>query len=113
MNKQLIFAIDFDGTIVENKYPEIGEVKKDVVNKIKDLQSQGHEFILWTCREGKDLIPVIELLDKIDLHFSYINVNPQYRIDMFNGSDCRKIGADYYVDDKAMSINDFVNFKNN
>lgn len=109
--KKLVFAIDFDGTLVENKYPEIGPIKQDVVNKLKELQSQGHAFILWTCREGKFLIEALEILEKNDLHFDAINANPQYRIEMFNGSDCRKIGADYYIDDKALSIDDFINFK--
>lgn len=110
--KKLIFAIDFDGTIVEDKYPEIGPVKTEVVKKIKKLQNEGHEFILWTCREGKDLISALEVLDKIGLKFVEINANPQYRIDMFNGSDCRKVGADFYVDDRALSIPDFITFNN-
>lgn len=108
--KKLIFAIDFDGTIVEDKYPEIGPVKAEVVKKIKKLQNEGHEFILWTCREGKDLASALEVLDKIGLKFVEINANPQYRIDMFNGSDCRKVGADFYVDDRALSILDFITF---
>lgn len=83
----------------------------DVINKIKDLQAQGHEFILWTCRENADLVPVLEFLDKMDLHFQNINCNPKYRIEQFGGKDCRKVGADFYIDDKALSILDFVNLQ--
>lgn len=49
----MIIAIDFDGTIVENNYPDIGAPRLPVINAIKALQSQGHEFILWTCRAGE------------------------------------------------------------
>ena len=31
----MIYAIDFDGTIVENKFPEIGEIKPDAEQFIR------------------------------------------------------------------------------
>lgn len=111
MDDKLLFAVDFDGTLCENAYPNVGEPKLDVINKIKELQSQGHQFVLWTCRENCELIPVLEFLKKMGLHFEWINSNPKYRIEQFDGRDCRKIGADYYIDDKALSITDFVNLK--
>ena len=109
--QKLVFAVDFDGTLVENAWPDIGPLKMDVVNKVKELQQQGHDFILWTCREGKDLIAALEILETVNLHFITINCNPEYRIKQFDGKDCRKIGADYYIDDKALSINDFLNLQ--
>lgn len=105
----MVFAVDFDGTLCENNYPNVGEPKLEVINKVKELQSKGHTVILWTCRENIDLIPALEFLEKMDLHFSHINCNPQFRIEQFDGKDCRKIGADFYIDDKALSINDFIN----
>ena len=111
MSRKLVFAVDFDGTLVENNYPQVGAPKMEVINKVKELQSLGHEVVLWTCRENSDLIPALEFFDKMDLHFSYINSNPKYRIEQFDGKDCRKIGADYYIDDKALSIDDFINLK--
>lgn len=105
----MIIAIDFDGTLVENEWPKIGKPKIEIINKVKELQAQNVEFILWTCREGKDLLEALNFLDTLDLHFNYINCNPDYRIKQFNGNDCRKIGADYYVDDKALSLQDFLN----
>ena len=109
MQRKLVFAVDFDGTLVKDAYPAIGEPNMLVINKIKELQSLGHEVILWTCRENNDLVPVLEFCDALDLHFKYINCNPEYRIKQFDGKDCRKIGADYYIDDKALSIYDFIN----
>jgi len=108
---KLLIAIDFDGTLCENAWPNVGAPKWDVINKIKEMQEQGHEFILWTCRENADLIPVFKFLSEVGLTFRWINSNAEYRVKQFDDKDCRKIGADYYVDDKALSINDFVNLK--
>ena len=105
----MIIAIDFDGTLVENEWPKIGKPKWQMINKVKELQQKGHIFILWSCREGKELKEAEVFLDSVGLHFEYINCNPTYRIEQFNGNDCRKIGADYYVDDKALSLQDFIN----
>ncbi|HOS84413.1 MAG TPA: hypothetical protein PK199_05800, partial [Bacteroidales bacterium] len=48
-------AVDFDGTIVEHKYPEIGEIKLFAFETLRELQKQGHQLILWTYRYGKEL----------------------------------------------------------
>ena len=45
-----IIAVDFDGTLCENKYPEIGEPNKEMITYLKDRQSNGDKLILWTCR---------------------------------------------------------------
>lgn len=50
----MIIAVDFDGTIVEDKFPEIGEEKRGAFQTLKDLQAAGHELILWTCRNNTD-----------------------------------------------------------
>ncbi len=51
----LIIAVDFDGTIVEDAYPKIGEEIIFAFDTLKRLQSQGHRLILWTYRHGKRL----------------------------------------------------------
>ena len=47
-----IIGIDFDGTIVEHKYPEIGNPVPGALETMKDLIQQGHKIILWTMRSG-------------------------------------------------------------
>ena len=49
-NKHLIIAIDFDGTIVEDAYPNIGKPLIFALDTIKKLQADGHRLILWTYR---------------------------------------------------------------
>lgn len=49
-NDGKIIAIDFDGTIVEHKYPAIGKEMLFAFATIKELQKKGHRLILWTFR---------------------------------------------------------------
>ena len=52
---KLILAIDFDGTIVEDAYPNIGKPQLFAFETLKRLQNDGHQLILWTYRDGKKL----------------------------------------------------------
>jgi hypothetical protein len=48
-------AVDFDGTIVEHAYPQIGKEKLFAFRTLKELQKNGYRLILWTYRTGKEL----------------------------------------------------------
>lgn len=48
----MTIAIDFDGTIVEHAYPEIGKPIPFAIETLKQLIKDGHQLILWTVREG-------------------------------------------------------------
>ena len=103
----MIFCVDFDGTLVENAWPEIGEPKWSIVNKVKEIQSKGHIVILWTCRENENLKKALDFCkEKLDLTFDFTNENVPALNEEF-GNDCRKLGADYYIDDKNLSLSDF------
>lgn len=54
MNKILTIAIDFDGTIVKHRYPELGEDIPNALEVIKKLQDKGHKIILYTMRSDKE-----------------------------------------------------------
>ena len=45
----MIIAVDFDGTIVEHKYPEIGRELPFAIETLKKLQQERHRLILWKC----------------------------------------------------------------
>lgn len=51
MNSKII-AVDFDGTLCENKWPEIGEANEDMIYYLRKRQAEGDKLILWTCRVG-------------------------------------------------------------
>ena len=51
----MVIALDFDGTIVEHKYPEIGEEIPFATETIRMLIAERHKVILWSVREGSFL----------------------------------------------------------
>lgn len=93
-----IFAFDFDGTIVENKYPDIGEPIASVVEYIKDVQGRGDKWILWTCRTDKEVRAAAEFCESIGLHPNAVNDNIDVIKEKF-GCNPRKIYYDYCIDD--------------
>jgi len=96
----MIIAIDFDGCLCHDAWPEIGKPRKRVMRKAIRRQRKGDTLILWTCREGESLKRALEWCVAQGLYFDFANENTPERIAEF-GNDCRKIGADLYIDDKA------------
>lgn len=101
----MILAIDFDGTIVEDRFPDIGNPIPQAFDTILHLQNAGHQLILWTCRENN---PARKYLDEAvlfcaerGLHFDAVNANVNESPFQELGQG-RKVFADLYVDDKAM-----------
>ncbi|MEX0983262.1 MAG: hypothetical protein WD577_12755 [Bacteroidales bacterium] len=92
-------AVDFDGTIVEHKYPAIGRPLLFAFETMKKLQEQRHQLILWTYRNGKELDEAVEFCRKNGIEFYAVNKNyPEEEFD--EKSVSRKIQADYYIDDR-------------
>ena len=103
-----IAAIDFDGTLVEDKYPDLGGFYIEVVKRIVWLrQQEGYKLILWTCRTGKKLEEAVAYCKKYDIEFDAVNDNIIEVKSLF-GENTRKIYADFYLDDKNLLITDFV-----
>lgn len=98
---KLVIAIDFDGTIVEQKFPEIGALKRDAKIYINTLFKQGHHIIINTCRTNQHQKDVEKFLRDNEISYSYINENMPELIREYN-EDCRKISADIYIDDKCL-----------
>ena len=48
----MTIAVDFDGTIVDHKYPDIGKEKPFAIDTLKQLAAEGNKLILWTSRDG-------------------------------------------------------------
>jgi hypothetical protein len=99
MRKSLLIAIDFDGTIVEDKFPGIGKAKPFAFETLKMLQADGHRIILWTYRHGRKLEEAIQFLRDQDIHL--YAVNRSYPEEAPHPSDVsRKIHADLFIDDR-------------
>jgi hydroxymethylpyrimidine pyrophosphatase-like HAD family hydrolase len=92
-------AVDFDGTIVEHRYPAIGEEKLFAFETLRQLQKLGHQLILWTFRHGKELDEAVEYCRKNGIEFYAVNKSyPEEQFDPSMAS--RKIDAEIYIDDR-------------
>ncbi len=96
----MIIAIDFDGTIVEHRYPEIGKIRPFAFETIKALQSKKHQVILWSHRAGRLLDEAVEFCRKNGVEFYAVNKN--YPEEKWDANDSRKILADIYIDDRNL-----------
>jgi len=100
-NLPLILAIDFDGLLVEDQFPEIGQPNLAIIDVLLNLQSRGAKLILWTCRHGEYLSSAVEFCFLRGLVFDAINENLPEVQKLFN-IDTRKVFAHYYLDDKNL-----------
>lgn len=96
----MTIAVDFDGTIVEHRYPEIGKEKPFAIQCLKQLQQEGNRLILWTSREGKLLEDAVAFCHERGLDFYAVNSN-QPDDALFKHSSAKVI-ADVYIDDRNL-----------
>jgi len=99
----MIYAVDFDGTLCKSAWPDIGKPRKWLIRWLIRKWQHGHKLILWTCREGESLDKALVWCAAHGLMFDAVNENLPERIALYN-NDCRKIGADYYIDDKNLFL---------
>ena len=95
-----IIAVDFDGTLCENKWPDIGVANTKLIKYLINEQKKGSKIILWTCKVGDKLDSAIEWCKKYDLYFDAVNENLKESVEEF-GNESRKIFAHEYIDDRA------------
>jgi hypothetical protein len=94
----MLIAVGFDGTIVENKYPEIGEPLLFAIDSLKMLQEKQHQLVLWTPRKGEKLQEAVSFCKQRGLHFYAVNAS--YEEEIYNATISRKISADVFIDCK-------------
>ncbi|MCX6238693.1 MAG: hydrolase [Bacteroidia bacterium] len=96
----MIIAVDFDGTIVEHKFPAIGRIRIFAFEMLKALQAKNHQLILWSHRTGNELEEAVEFCRSNGIEFYAVNKN--YPEEEWNENDSRKIFADIYIDDRNL-----------
>ena len=97
-----IIAVDFDNTIAVTEYPKIIKPIDMIIFTLKQAKERGATIILWTCREGKELENAVNWCKENNVPIDYVNENVPERIEKW-GNDCRKIGADVYIDDRSIN----------
>lgn len=109
MDKKLVIAVDFDGTLCDYDFPNIGKQSEDqklLMEKLILMREEGHKLILYTCRGDNDdykvLSEAIEWCSQRGLEFDAINENVPGFIKKSGFSP--KPVADIYLDDKALNV---------
>lgn len=97
----MVIAVDFDGTIVEHRYPRIGEEIPFAVETLKLLQQDKHRLILWSVREGELLDEAVEWCRARGLEFYAVNKDYPEEEKGHNGFS-RKLKADMFIDDRNL-----------
>jgi len=96
----MTIAVDFDGTIVEYKYPKIGKEKPFAIQTLRTLQREGNKIILFTSREGELLDDAVAFCHERGLDFFAVNSNQPANA-LFT-RQTSKVIADVYIDDKNL-----------
>jgi hypothetical protein len=94
-----IIAIDFDGVIVTDMYPDIGPAIPGAIEAIRELHEHGYCIIINSCRARVEEQEMKDWIRDHDIPVCCINENCRERIWKYR-TDCRKISADVYIDDK-------------
>lgn len=98
----MTIAIDFDGTIVEDRYPEIGAERPFATDTLRMLIEERHQLILWTVREGHQLQEAIDWCRERGVEFWAVNRDYPEEDITSNNHYSRKIKADLFIDDRGI-----------
>lgn len=101
--KRKKIAVDFDGTITDDVFPDVGNPKEGVIEALQTLSKAGFEIIVHTCRTGSYFKDVLDddQFERVRDYMEYYNM-PFDKIWVPN-----KPIASAYIDDKA------IRYKNN
>lgn len=109
-------AVDFDGTLCADAFPEIGEPRPLVIEYVKALAAHGSKIILHTSRENgtrRLLDEAVEFCKAQGIPLFAVNENPGNTYAEAIGptyKDNRKVYANLYIDDKAVHPDEIEDF---
>ena len=98
----MVIAVDFDGTIVEHRYPSIGKELPFAIETLRKLAEEGHRLFLWTVREGQYLNDAVEFCRNRGLEFYAVNRDYPEEKPEHNHHFTRKLKADLWIDDRNL-----------
>ena len=96
-------CVDFDGTIADHCYPDIGNLIPGAVVWLRKFHVMGHKTILHTMRsddgpDGLVLSQALKFCNDNGIHLDHVNENPSQK----EWTSSPKIYGHYYVDDAAV-----------
>ena len=98
----MYICVDFDGTVVDHRYPEIGDPAPEAIDWLRKFQRYGARIILFTMRsdgpnQGNLLSDAVAYLEKNNIKLHGVNRNP----DQDDWTSSPKAYGDMYIDDSA------------
>lgn len=93
-------AIDFDGTLCDHRYPDIGQENPYAFMYLKEFKEAGCKLILYTMRSGVELEQAIKWCELRGIVFDGINTNPTQK----TWTTSPKAYASCYIDDNAVGV---------
>ena len=101
--RTLTFAVDFDGTCVDHRFPDVGPDVPGAVETLRALTERGHRIILWTMRSagqdsGDPLADAVEWFRVRGIPLFGVNGNPEQG----SWTQSPKAYAQVYIDDAAL-----------
>ena len=95
-------CVDFDGTIVDHRFPEIGKPVPEAIKWLKRIHQAGGKLILYTMRSdsermGNLLSQAVEYLKSEGVELFGINNNPTQA----SWTSSPKVYGELYIDDAA------------
>lgn len=99
----MIVAVDFDGVLCRDEFPEIGAPNYRMISLVREIADAGHEVVLWTSRADDRLVEAVHWCEDRGLHFCAVNDNAPSNRAQYEGlypNGTRKVHADVYMDDK-------------
>lgn len=98
----MIICVDFDGTVVDHRYPELGQPVPEAIMWLRRLQACGAKIILYTLRSedgvaGNTLTEAVRYLQEQGIELYAVNNNPSQE----SWTSSPKVYADLYIDDAA------------
>lgn len=111
---QPTLGIDFDGTLCDEAYPNIGAPKAGAKEALTLFRALGYRIVIWTCRTchyhydifgGDPTQPTLDREKVIEMK-NWLKVHDIPYDEIDDGSR-GKLHADFYIDDKG------IRFENN
>lgn len=93
-------CVDFDGTIVDHRYPEIGAPVPEAIPTLTEAHRRGAKLILHTMRDGDELAQALDYLHGAGISLFGANSNP----DQHKWTKSPKVYGHCYIDDAALGV---------
>ncbi len=98
----MYICVDFDGTLVDHCYPDIGKPVPGAVEWLRRWNRNGGKIILYTMRsdgniDGRVLTEAVDYLREYRIELYGVNHNPEQA----KWSKSPKVHAHVYIDDSA------------